>query len=155
MQTTLKNLVTKNLVLIPAGSPLSETWDLMAEKRFRHLPVVNSDQEIIGIISQRDLVHRKKSELIPVEEAMSSPVYFIDQHAPLRSAIFKLIEHKISSLLIVDQNKLVIGIITTDDLLWYLSSLLEDAKGKRFLFSSLFDLQTVGEIAQQVSNMGI
>ncbi len=155
MQAKSSAVMTSDLVTILAGSPLSEACDIMQRKRFRHLPVVNKDDEIIGILSQRDLNYIKSPDKIPVEYVMASPVVYVDQNSPLRSAIFKMLELKISSLLIADKTENVVGIITTDDLLWYLSYVLEDAKESRFSISSLFDLQTVGEAAQQISNAGI
>lgn len=155
MQTALKKVMTENLVIIPAGSPLKEALTIMAEKRFRHLPVVNENNEILGVILKTPLLSLQELENIPVEEAMCTQIYSIDQHAPLRQALFKFLEKKISCLIVVGKSQQVAGIITTDDLLWYLSTLLEDAKGKRFLYSSLFDLQTVGEVAQHLANIGI
>lgn len=155
MQSALKKVTTKNLVVIPAGSPLHKACELMEEKRFRHLPVVNQNNEIMGILLQNPLFYADQLADVPVEEAMNTNIYTIDRHTPLRHAIFKFLEKKISCMLVINQNQEVLGIVTIDDLLWYLSTLLEDAKGKRFLYSSLFDLQTVGEVAQQISNAGI
>jgi len=155
MQAALKKIMTKNLVVIHEGSSLKQARDVMEEKRFRHLPVVNEANEITGILVQNPLLDLKYLDGLPVEEVMSRKIYFIDKHAPLRHAIFKIIEKKTSFLLVVDQDQQVLGIITTEDLIWYLSTLLEDAKGKRFLYSSLFDLQTIGEVAQQMANAGI
>jgi hypothetical protein len=66
-----------------------------------------------------------------------------------------MLENKISSLLIADENEHAVGIVTTDDLLFYLAHLLDENKEKRFSVSSLLDLQTVGEAARQISNAGI
>lgn len=155
MQAALKNIMTTDLIVISSGSPLYEARNLMEEKRIRHLPVVNSSQVIVGVLSQNPLFRLKCLEKLSVDEVMNAAVLSIDRHAPLRFAILKFLEKKISNLLVVDRNNIVIGIITTDDLLWYLSTLLEDAKQKRFSFSSLFDLQTVGEVARQIAMSGL
>lgn len=153
MQAALKNVMTTNLIVIPADSPLRVAKDLMDEKRIRHLPVVNAAQELIGVLTQNNLFELDGMEKFSVSDVMTANVMSVDQHAPLRFAIFKFLENKISILFVVDQNLSVTGIITTDDLLWYLSTLLEDPKQKRFSFSSLFDLQTVGEVARQAASI--
>lgn len=155
MQPTAKQIMTKNLLTVPVGSPLSTAWDLMEENHIRHLPVIGTTGEVIGILSQRDLNYIKNPEVIPVEYVMSAPVVSVDQNTPLRSAIARMLQLKISSLLITDQEKNLVGILTTDDLLWYLSYLLQDSKDHKFSFASLFDLQTIGEAARQISNTGI
>jgi CBS domain-containing membrane protein len=155
MDNAAKTIMSAHLVTIPVDSPLVAARELMEEKRFRHLAVTNHRGEIVGIISQRDLATFKDPEHVLVAFAMKSPVRSVDKNTPLRSAIFKLLEHKISCLLIVDDKDDAIGILTTDDLLWYLAYLLQDSKEKRFSFSSVFDLQTVGEAALQMANAGI
>lgn len=155
MQPTAKTVMKTSLVTIPLGASLIQARELMDEKRFRHLPVVKSDGEIVGILSQRDLNFIKNPELIPVEYVMATPIVSADQNAPLRFAIFQMLQLKISSLLITGQEGVVVGIVTTDDLLGYLSKLLEDPKRPHFSISSLFDLQTVGEAIQQIADAGI
>ncbi|MBK9323546.1 MAG: CBS domain-containing protein [Bdellovibrionaceae bacterium] len=155
MQAKLSNVITRDLVTVPLGTFLSVACEMMEQKKFRHLPVADGDGKVVGIISKRGLNYIRNPEKTPVEYVMASPVVTVDQNSPLRSAIFKMLELKISSLLISDKSGAIVGIVTTDDLLWYLSYILEDSKESRFSFSSLFDLQTIGEAAQQISNAGI
>ena len=155
METQIKDIMTKTLIAVPIGSPVALAAELMKEKRIRHLPVVDELDEIVGIISQRDFNLLENLEEIPVERVMSSPIYSIDQDTPLRSAIFKMLEHKISSLLISDENDDAVGIITTDDLLGYLVYLLDKSDKDRWPFFSVLDTQTLGEVARQLSLAGI
>jgi len=127
----------------------------MEKNKFRHLPVVNEAGAIVGVLSKRELKHLSHLAELPVGYAMASPAIHIDEGAPLRDAIFKMLDQKISSILVANQEGLAVGIITTDDLLWYLCHLLEDNRQKRFSFSSLVDLQTVGEVARQIAATGI
>ena len=155
METQIKDIMTKTLIAVPMGSPVAAAAELMKEKRIRHLPVVDDMDVIIGIISKRDFTLLENLEQIPVEQVMSSPLYYIDQDTPLRSAIFKMLEHKISSLLISDENDDAVGIVTTDDLLGYLVQLLDKMSKDKSSALSLLDTQTLGEVARQLSLAGI
>lgn len=155
METQIKDLMTKTLIAVPMGSPVAAAADIMEANRIRHLPVVDDMDVIVGIISKRDFTLLENLEEIPVEQVMNSPIYYIDQDTPLRSAIFKMLEHKISSLLISDENDDAVGIITTDDLLGYLVHLLDTNNKERTPFFSLLDTQTLGEVARQLSLAGI
>jgi signal-transduction protein with cAMP-binding, CBS, and nucleotidyltransferase domain len=84
---------------------------------------------------------------------MTSPVECIDMNMPLRGAIMHMLQKKISSLLIVDAEEMVVGIVTTDDILWHLAHLLND-EGTH-LKMALPDVQTIGEVANQVASTGI
>jgi acetoin utilization protein AcuB len=154
MITAVKKIMTENLLTIPMGTTLFEANELMKEKRIRHLPIVDSKEEIVGIISQRDLHYVPDSKTIPVELMMSAPVHFISENAPLRQAIFMMLQKKISCLLIADEKDNAVGIITTDDLLWHLSHLLADEQEDKPLLSYKAR-QTIGEVAKELSDMGI
>jgi CBS domain-containing protein len=155
MTTPVTRIMTKTLKTIPIGSRLAEAMDIMAEARIRHLPVVNEAEDIVGIISHRDIKFSKSSQNIPVEFIMSTPVEYLEEGTPLKSAIFKMLEKKISCLLISDKKGDAVGIITTDDILWFLSQQLEADSKKSQPLLSIFNLETVGEVAKMLSQMGI
>ena len=111
MEAQIKDIMTKTLIAVPIGSPVAVAANIMKQNKIRHLPIVDEMDIIIGIISKRDFTLLENLEDIPVERVMSAPIYYIDQDTPLRSAIFKMLEHKISSLLISDENDEAIGII--------------------------------------------
>ena len=148
--------MNKSLVTISSTATAKEAVILMEEKRFRHLPVTNGgDQNIIGIVSKRDLEFLAVSRNLAVRDFMSSPVQTIRQDEPIRMAIYRMVEKKISSLIVVDSTDSAVGIITTDDLLWHLAyTLKNDAKASQPLFN-FANLQFVGEIATKLSILGI
>jgi CBS domain-containing protein len=47
--------MTRNPFTLPPGHSPSEAAQIMTERRFRHIPVVDGD-ELVGIVSIRDLV---------------------------------------------------------------------------------------------------
>lgn len=155
MESKTRIVTSHNLVSIQVGASTSTAIQLMTEKRIRHLAVVNDNNEIVGVISSRVLSNLKSPELVPVEFFVSKIPSFVDQNSPLRSSIMKMLSEKISSLLITDETGRAIGIVTTDDLLWYLAHIVGQNTDAKFSFSSLFDLQTIGEAARQISMAGI
>ena len=147
--------MTRKIVCVPVGTSLFEAHELMAEKRIRHLPVIDEEDNLIGILSQRDLNYVPDSKNLTVEMMMNAPVECIDESMSLRKAIFVMLEKKISSLIILNSQSEVTGIVTTDDLLWYLAHLLAEETEANKAFVSVADRQTVGEIANELSNVGI
>jgi CBS domain-containing protein len=51
----LENVMTKNPLTLKPNEPLSKAAILMSEKGFRHIPVVDEKNELVGIISARDV----------------------------------------------------------------------------------------------------
>lgn len=156
MVTCVKNIMTNHIITVPYGTSLFEASELMKEKRIRHLPIRDNDTGVVGILSQRDLQYVPDSKNLSVELFMSSPVEFVDQEVSVQHAIFKMLETKISCLLVIGSGNEVMGILTTDDLLWHLAHLLS-AQKESHLPSVLnaLNAQTAGEVLNQIASTGV
>lgn len=104
---------------------------LMRDKSIRHIPVVDDDQNLVGILSERDVLYGRKFEKgigyilrRSTEESTSSGVAELMTTEPiaiglehkLRDAAKTMINQKISCIPVVEDRSLV-GIITSTDLL--------------------------------------
>lgn len=154
MTTSVKTVMTQKLVCVYMGTSLFEAHELMEEKRFRHLPVIDREDQVVGIISQRDLQFVPDSKNLTVEMLMTTPIEYIDVHMPLRKSILVMLEKKISSLLVIDSQETIVGIVTTDDILWHLARLLSTESEEQNQLT-LPDVQTVGIVANQIAHTGV
>lgn len=155
MTTTLKAMTSSSLITIPTGASLDDAQAMMKEKRIRHLPIVDEKNTIIGVLSQSDIRAGLNTENMSVEMLMTSPVQALDQQTSLRSAIMKMLELKISCLLITNNSDDVVGIVTTDDLLWHLAQMLKNEPKEDEPLLSALNLQTIGKLAHDLANFGI
>ncbi|MGE7111772.1 acetoin utilization AcuB family protein [Lysinibacillus sp. NPDC047702] len=112
--------------LAPTNTVL-EALKLMREKKVRHLPVVDEERHVLGVITERDIKEALPSSLqdepnspvfnAKVEEVMiknplvGHPLDFVEEVA------LTFYESKVGCLPIVSGGKLV-GIVTTTDLLY-------------------------------------
>lgn len=155
MSTKIKTLMTKKLVTISSQFSVAEAAQLMKEKRIHHLPVVNHEGLLVGLISEENLDLARDSHNTPVDSVMSQRIALINVEESLRNGVLKMLQEKLNYLLAIDDDNEAVGIITTEDLLWYLSHMLEkDTESKNSLLGFL-NLRTIGEAAQQISNAGI
>lgn len=155
MVTFVKEVMTSHLFSIPLGANCLEAEKMMKEKRIRHLPVVDKKNQLVGVLSQRDLKALSHLAQVPVENVMSAPVKFVSSETLLKTAVFQMLEDRISCLVISDGQEKAIGIVTTADLLWYLGHLLSDEKEEGRPLLSASAQQTIGELAHKLSLMGI
>lgn len=149
-----KDIMTSEVLTIIKGQSLFEADLLMKEHRIRHLPVVDSSGSILGVLSSRDFSYLADLRKHNVETFMSVPVEWVEQKTPLRTIILRMIEKKISCLLIGDEKKKLLGLITSEDLLWILASRLEKDEDKHSPWT-LLDVQSLEEIANQISLAGL
>jgi CBS domain-containing protein len=102
--------------------------DVMRLGRIRHLPVLDDDQRLVGIVSQRDLfrgalarslgygTHAQQKLLgqLIVKEVMTSDPVTIGPDAPIAEAAALMIQHKIGCLVVMAGEELV-GLLTEGD----------------------------------------
>ena len=55
-ETLAREIMSDKVAYATPGATVDECMALMTEKRFRHLPVLSEDNEVVGIISIGDLV---------------------------------------------------------------------------------------------------
>ena len=85
---------------------------------FRHLPVLDEDDHIIGMISDRDLCRelgRGTAPDTPVAQAMTRRVYSTSPGEALTKAAERMLEHHISCLPVLRGSTLV-GILSSTDM---------------------------------------
>lgn len=114
----LDELMHSRVVTIDSHEPASAARSQMRKHRIRHL-VVTAGGELAGVISERDLGGRLGEELRgdrTVEDLMSRRVVNGTPHMTLREAANLMRGHRVGSLPILDDGRLV-GIVTATDVL--------------------------------------
>ncbi|MCM1312184.1 MAG: IMP dehydrogenase [Bacteroides sp.] len=103
-------------VTIKRGSTVKDALNMMEEYHIGGIPVVDDDNVLVGIVTNRDLrFQRNYSKLI--DEVMTSENLIVThQQTDLESASQILLEHKIEKLPVVDDKYHLIGLITYKDI---------------------------------------
>jgi acetoin utilization protein AcuB len=129
--------MTRNPVTILETASIDDGIHLMRERRVRRLPVLDSSGKMVGIVSDKDLLHAAPSpatslsvyELhyllakLTIKQVMSSPVISVTADTPIEEAAAVMADHKIGGLPVVEGDALV-GIITETDIFKILVELL-------------------------------
>ena len=133
----VRRLMCPDPLTLSVTDNLDIAEDLMRLGRIRHLPVVD-DTGLVGIVTQRDLLHAAVSSLLEADRAserawlrnirvitvMTSRVFTIPPWVPLQTAVEIMLEKKIGCLPVVDDGKLV-GLLTETDCLRHLRTMLQ------------------------------
>ena len=121
--------MSRHPITITEDIPINSALKLMRDEKVRRLPVLNKKGELVGIVSERDLLYASPSpatslsihELhyliskIKVSEVMTRDVITVSEYTPLEEAARIMSDNKIGSLPVMRDGKLV-GIITESDL---------------------------------------
>ncbi|MDT8320318.1 MAG: CBS domain-containing protein [Xanthomonadales bacterium] len=127
--------MSTEVITAPPTATLAEARTLMQEHRIRHLPILNEDGELIGLLTQSDVLAASDSFLrdeanriaareITVANVMVTKIVTVSEQASLRRAALFLEQHRIGCLPVISDNRLV-GIITDTDFVGVAINLLE------------------------------
>jgi len=120
--------MTGNLLVLEPGDNLQKLYDLMVEKWIRHVPIVNRERKLVGLVSHRDLLRfafplekgltfpraREALANTKIEEIMVRDVETVGANTSIKEAVNILLENKYGCLPVVEKNELV-GILTEAD----------------------------------------
>jgi CBS domain-containing protein len=131
----ISTIMSTELITVHPSSSLYHARELMKEHGIRHLPVVQENGTLVGLLTQSDVLAASDSILkdrdsqldtayFPVEDAMVTDLDTVHSGASLRQAAMYLERHKIGCLPVVDDGTLV-GIITDTDFVGVAINLLE------------------------------
>jgi len=129
MPKTVREVMQAPVHTLQRNDKLSVADELMKQERVRHLPVLDEDGNLAGIVSQRDLFRgallralgygsRAEEQMLRtvlVKEAMSEPVRTASPDTSVREAARLMLDHRVGCLPVVENGKLV-GIISESDM---------------------------------------
>ena len=125
----VKDRMTPNPATITPDTSFPDAFRIIREKKIRHLPVVDAEGKLVGVVAQTDLLHASPSAVttlsifevnyllanLHIREVMSSPPITVIEEAPLEEAARLMVEKKIGCLPVMRDGTLV-GMITETDI---------------------------------------
>jgi CBS domain-containing protein len=122
MNQRLSAIMTKNVITIGPDDTLETVINIISKNRFHHLPVV-SNNKLLGMITTRDLwmanLRREEYSKKKVNEIMTKKVAALHQDELIGAAAQIFLKHFFHSLPIIDNERNLVGIVTTHDVLRY------------------------------------
>ncbi len=164
MDISIKQSMSAHPMTVRSKDDLSVAYVRMKREGYRHMPVVDDHGNLIGMISDRDFkramwpMNSADAHGLPeapnfhqdskVGEYMSWPVKALSEDTDLLVAVQTMIDQKVSALVIM-RGGVVTGIVTSEDLLKVLASLLKNPdslKEKALALTYNSPLSTVSEL---------
>lgn len=173
MKIQLSEAMSKRVYTVTPDMSVMAAHEYLVERRVRHLVVITPERQVVGIMSDRDFqramqtnvnrsgaVHVVGEGFHPdhqVRDFMSWGVHTLHEKEGVKQAALKMLELKISSLVIVNDQQEVVGFMTTDDLLWVLTKIIEDDDDSAFLENLKAQIlnSPLGSMMNSISQAGI
>ena len=111
-----ENGMISNPVTINRDAKVIDALNIMAEYKIGGIPVVDNENYLVGIVTNRDLRFEKDMEKKIQEVMTSENIITTKQSTDMETAAQILQENKIEKLPVVDENGKLIGLITYKDI---------------------------------------
>jgi acetoin utilization protein AcuB len=140
----------------------------MSERKIRRLPVLDGHGKLVGIVSDKDLLHASPSPVtslsvweitellgkLTVEKVMTSEVITVAEETPLEEAALIMADRRIGGLPVMRKQALV-GIITESDLFKVLLEMLGGRRsGVRLTVSVSGAKGTLAKVSSTIFGVG-
>ena len=132
-EPTVENLMTGSPVVVTEDDAIAGVAELLAGYEITGLPVVDSEQRLVGVISQTDLVRLRGSTLpwsgwhgLMVRDLMTKPAKTIAGSAPLHEAARRMTADHVHRLVVVDDSQRPIGVISESDIVREIADCCDD-----------------------------
>ena len=111
-------LMSRNLVTVSPDDDVTDAARIMIDNNVRRVPVINDDEELVGIITSFDLVSKALTKVNvddAVENYMITTVPTTWVNAPLNVAFETMNQFGLKSVLALDDDAKLAGILTETD----------------------------------------
>jgi acetoin utilization protein AcuB len=124
--------MTRKVITVEPDDGIFKAQELMAANRIRHLPVIQPDGRLIGIVTDRDIrsalpykffkefpseEEKKNFSELKIKNIMSKDPITISPTYTIQDALVMIQDARVGALPVVDENGILRGIISVRDLL--------------------------------------
>lgn len=141
MTLLVRDMMSTPVVALFADQTMALAEDIMTFRHIRHLPVVDEDNHVIGVVTHRDLLRAQISSLagmtatqrrarqrgVTARAIMTPAALTVTPETTAASAARTLIENGVGCVPVVDEAGALVGIVTDRDFLGYARDVLDAA----------------------------
>lgn len=125
----VRDRMTPDPVTITTDTSLKEALELVRSKAFRHMPVLDENGKLVGIVTEKSLVYASPISATTLSvfevdyilsrtkigQIIQGPVVTVGPDLPIEEAARVMVDHRIGCLPVVEGDKLI-GIISDTDI---------------------------------------
>lgn len=141
-----KDIMNKNVISVKGTDKIEFVTKVLLQNRISGVPVVDSGNNVIGIVSESDLIFKAKDVKLPyylpllggyilldsikkfenelvkmsaykVEQVMNKSIIKVCEETEVSEVTETLVKERINRVPVVDENDKLVGIITRSDIL--------------------------------------
>jgi CBS domain-containing protein len=124
---SLRDIMTEKVVSLHEEDSLNIVNKTLEKHNFHHIPIVNINKSVVGMVSRTDLLRlaairdqfsEKEFNFLKIKDIMTHKVTCMSPNESVSSAATLFMDNHFHAIPLVEDEKLV-GIVTTHDLIKY------------------------------------
>ena len=128
----VEDIMERNVLTIPRGTSLTDAARALADRDVSGAPVCDARGRLLGMVSKTDLIEAfasKDGQL--VEDVMYPEVLSVAPHVPIQAAVHLMAFEGVHRLMVLDEARTIVGIVTSMDLLRSLAGMPRRSVARR------------------------
>lgn len=114
--TLVKDIESKPVIIAHPADEISDVARKLVENNINHLPVVDNDGKLMGIVTSWDIANAIAKGKAELKDVMTKKVVVAREDEPVNVVARRIGKYEISGLPIVDKDNRVKGMITAEDI---------------------------------------
>ncbi|UAA40511.1 CBS domain-containing protein [Paraneptunicella aestuarii] len=139
MTHTAENIMTASVYTLTPEASVADAMKLSKEQNIRHIPVIDSEYKLVGIVSQKSLFNKalhllslygtqesvQMEQETNIKEVMETEYLTVSKDKPLTDLIQLFKKNRHGCLPVISDNKKLLGLITSNNFVDYCETLLQ------------------------------
>ena len=132
LNASVSTIMTTDVKIAGPDDATSILDELFRQYRIHHVPIVDEDGTVLGIVSKSDFLYLLRSfgshesdrfreaaklRAFKVKEIMVKQVETIGEDEPIKKAVELLAQNRFRCLPVINTDKKIVGIVTTHDII--------------------------------------
>jgi CBS domain-containing protein len=113
MEIPISEIMTRDVITVPAAMPVPEVAKILAEKHITGLPVIDEKDNVVGVLSELDIISRHGATAADI---MSAQVISVSPDTDAEEVAHLLTNRRIRRVPVLAEGKLI-GIVSRSDLM--------------------------------------
>jgi len=94
-----KDIMTKKVITVKPDTKVEEIAKILSENNISGVPVVNEDNEVVGIVSEGDLIYQDKKLHMPSFIQILGGIIFLESMKTFEKELKKIIGYKAENIM--------------------------------------------------------
>jgi acetoin utilization protein AcuB len=117
----LAEIMSDQIITLTADANVNDAWQLFQQHGFHHIPIIDEDNTVLAMLSDRDILQgpgsQKNINLENIMQFSSQRVFCFSADTDIRQATRILYEYDLGALPIISDDHQILGIVSRTDIM--------------------------------------